>query len=164
MATLNKVRAPRIVKPDASNRQVLDSTYRILNGQSWTAGDFLTVDTAGLLKVASIATNTLAEVGGMRFYANETVTNPGNNTTFASVTVITSDMEFEGNVMYDANTNATALATTNLVGQQHGLIRTDADGNSNTETYVAVYSNATAFDPTNQPLGLHHFLRHQLPP
>lgn len=125
---------PRIVKPDATQREVLDNTYRILNGQSWTAGDFLYLDTNGLLTVC--ADDADSGTGGIKFYANETVADPEDNTTFASVTKITEDMEFEGNVWH--STAASALAATSLIGQQKALEHSNAAGTDTAAGYPVV--------------------------
>jgi hypothetical protein len=67
----------------------------VLNGQSWKAGQFLYMDTNGLL--ATCASDADAETGGIKYYAINDQDDPGNNTTTANVGIITADTVFEGN-------------------------------------------------------------------
>lgn len=69
--------------------------YYILNGQSWKAGQFLYVDTSGLLKAC--ASDADAGTGGIKFLALTDQDDPGNSTTKAEVGIITADMVFEMN-------------------------------------------------------------------
>lgn len=85
MATLTVVN-PRIVK--APNGVEIDDSKLITSGQSWKAGQFLTLS-SGLL----VACGT--DEASVRYLALEDVTDPGNSTTPAKVVVLTSDMVLE---------------------------------------------------------------------
>lgn len=66
---------------------------KILNGQSWKAGQLLRVDANGYLK--AVATDGTQ----ITHYALSDQANPGNTTTEAEVGVLDGDMEFEGNAL-----------------------------------------------------------------
>lgn len=90
MATLTSVN-PRVVGgPVMATEKIL-----ILNGQSWKAGQFLFVDTSGLLKTC--ASDADSGTGGIKYFALADQTNPGNSTTYADVGVIHPDHVFEIN-------------------------------------------------------------------
>ena len=151
---------PRIVKPDATQREVLDNSYRILNGQSWSAGDFLFTQANGLLE--RCADDQDAAVGGIKFLALEDVSDPENNTTFASVVKLTEDMEFEMNVHH--GTSASALAAASIVGLQYNIEHaTPAGADSATghpvvdlsdtgDPAVEVTAVASDYDPSGENL------------
>jgi len=66
----------------------------VLNGESWKAGQPLYMDTNGLLKTC--ASDADSGTGGIKFYAINDQTDPGNNTTTANVGIITDSTVFEG--------------------------------------------------------------------
>lgn len=70
------------------------NTIMVLNGQSWKAGQFLYMDTNGLLKTC--ASDADSATGGIKYYAINDQDDPGNNTTTANVGIITADTVFEG--------------------------------------------------------------------
>jgi len=70
-------------------------TYAILSGQSWKAGQFLFLDTNGLLKAC--ASDAASGTGGIKFLALADQTDPGNSTTDIEVGLITRDTIFEMN-------------------------------------------------------------------
>jgi len=112
---------PRVVEgPVMETKDVL-----IKSGSSWKAGQFLRVDTAGLLVAA--ATGARAANGGYQYLALTDQANPGNSTTYAKVGVIHPDHVFE------MNENATTLAGANI-GQRYGIV---------------VASNVVTFDKTD---------------
>lgn len=129
MATLTIAR-PRLVKTDIGNYEVLENAYRVEDNQTWQAGDFLRLNTSGLLE--RCANDVDSATGGIQFYALEDQADPDNSTTFATVLKITEDMEFEGNVYH--STAASALAASSIIGQKYGLVHVtsagaaDADG------------------------------------
>jgi hypothetical protein len=96
----------------------------INNGDSWNAGALLRTDTSGLL--VELATGADVAAGGCSHMALTTVTDPGNNTTYAPVVRIASDTVFEVSVHHD--TAASALAPASIIGQQYGL---DVSNNAN---------------------------------
>lgn len=85
----------------------------ILNGQHWSAGEFLNQDNNGLLN--ECATDDDAGTGGgIKYYAITAQTDPGNSTTEAEVGIITSEHIFEGNELNGAVSDAN-------VGNQYGI-------------------------------------------
>jgi len=100
MAALTAVN-PVVVGKDTSMATV---KMLILNGQSWNAGQFLYVDTSGLLNAC--ASDADAATGGIKYYALTDQTDPGNSTTEAEVGIITSDTIFEGNELDGTVTQA----------------------------------------------------------
>ena len=90
----------------------------ILNGQSWSAGQFLNVDASGLLNTCA-SDDDAGTGGGVKYYALTAQTDPGNSTTKATVGVITSDHVFEINVYH--GTAASAVAPITVIGQQYAL-------------------------------------------
>ncbi len=104
MATLTLVN-PSVKVSGAGYRY---SRYKIASGASWTAGQFVRLNSAGLL-VAYVADDTL--ITGI---ALETVTDPGNNTTTADIFVLASDTELEGQIYHV--TPASALADQTVLG------------------------------------------------
>jgi hypothetical protein len=79
----------------------------ITNGQSWKAGQLLSVSSGALIAAAS---NSVA----CKYYALQDQANPGNTTTFAEVGVITSEHVFLMNEL-DGAVPATSI------GQLHSL-------------------------------------------
>jgi len=128
MATLIKT-MPRVVDPGSATIQ---NNLFIKNGEAWTAGAFLRVDTSGLL--VELATFAAATHGNIRAMALDTVTDPGNSTTAANVLLIADDTIFEGNMHHD--TPSSAVATEAAIGQQYGL----HVGNNNATTAVSVHN------------------------
>jgi len=63
----------------------------IENGESWKAGQFLYVDTSGLLNACT------SDITAIKYYALQDQDDPGNSTTFAEVVIIHADHVFEGN-------------------------------------------------------------------
>lgn len=107
MATLTAVN-PRLVKGP-----VMESTSLLIaNGQSWSAGQFLYVDTSGLLNAC--ASDADSGTGGIKYYALTDQADPGNSTTYAEVGVIHADHVFEINELDGT------LAAANL-GQFYGI-------------------------------------------
>jgi len=107
MATLTAVN-PKMVKGPVMETV----TKLILNGQSWSAGEVLYVDTSGLLNTC--ATDADAGTGGIKYLALADQADPGNSTTEVEVGVITSQHEFEGNELDGAVSDAN-------VGEQYGI-------------------------------------------
>ena len=113
MATLTACN-PRIVfLGDAEVKR-----QRILNGQTWNAGEFLRRDSAGLLQVVATGTGD-ASGGGIQFQALKDQADPGNSTTFANVMKIANDTIFEGNLFDDTTTQSYPAAA--VEGQQYGI-------------------------------------------
>ena len=136
---------PRLVKPDAANREVIDDSYRVLNGQTWSAGDFLFLDASGLLK--KCADDQDAALGGIKFFALEDQSDPGNSTTKGGAVIpITREMEFEVNVHH--GTAASALAAASIIGLQYNMIYADPDGTASGDHVVLDLSDTgdPAFD------------------
>ena len=92
MATTLNAENPRVVAGPPLEK---NSSMYIKTGQSWNAGQFLYVDTAGLLNAC--ASDADAGTGGIKYIAMDTVTDPGNDTTTADVGVLTRDHILEGN-------------------------------------------------------------------
>jgi len=91
----------------------MDDNHYIKNAQSWSAGQFLYVDTSGHL--VACASNADAGTGGIKYYALEDASDPeAEDTTLASVGIITRDHEFIGNEL-DGTLTSTAK------GQFYGL-------------------------------------------
>lgn len=90
MATLTSVNPRVVAGPVMATEKIL-----ILNGQSWKAGQFLFVDTSGLLKTC--ASDSDSGTGGIKYFALTDQTDPGNSTTYAEVGVIHPDHVFEIN-------------------------------------------------------------------
>jgi len=90
MATLTAVNPRVVAGPVMATEKIL-----ILNGQSWKAGQFLFVDTSGLLKTC--ASDADSGTGGIKYFALVDQTDPGNSTTYAEVGVIHPDHVFEIN-------------------------------------------------------------------
>lgn len=91
MATTNTVKNPVVAK---GSHMETRSDLHVLNGQTWNAGQFLYMDTNGYLVVC--ASDSDSGTGGIKYYAVNTQTDPGNNTTTANVGIITADTIFEG--------------------------------------------------------------------
>ena len=86
MATLTAIN-PRIVKDNGTPVEFVE--HNILNGESWSAGQFLNLNNDGLL---------IEAVDGSviyKFLAVETQADPGNSTTKATVAVLRSDLVLE---------------------------------------------------------------------
>jgi hypothetical protein len=90
MATLTAVNPRVVAGPVMATENIL-----ILSGQSWKAGQFLFVDTSGLLKTC--ASDADSGTGGIKYFALADQTNPGNSTTYAKVGVIHPGHVFEIN-------------------------------------------------------------------
>lgn len=90
MATLTSVNPRLVAGPVMATEKIL-----ILSGQSWKAGQFLFVDTSGLLKTC--ASDADSGTGGIKYFALADQDNPGNSTTYAEVGVIHPDHVFEIN-------------------------------------------------------------------
>lgn len=84
----------------------------ILNGQSWKAGQFLNVDASGLLNTCVSDDDT--GNAGVKYYALEDQSDPGNSTTYATVGIITADHIFEMNELDGTLTGAN-------IGIQYGI-------------------------------------------
>ena len=82
------------VNPTVSKGGHMETVKKlILNGQSWSAGQFLFIDANGLLEVCAI-TQTVA-LGGIKYYALTDQADPGAVGVYAEVGVITRDTIFE---------------------------------------------------------------------
>jgi len=105
MASLTSVN-PRVYSLGSTGVPMETETDRyIKNGESWNAGEFLTIDTAGRLR--ECVSDEDAATGGIKYIALETVADPGaDDTTKANVAVIRSDVEFIGNELDGAVTDA----------------------------------------------------------
>lgn len=91
----------------------VDDNHYIKNGQSWSAGQFLYVDTSG--RLVACASDAAAGTGGIKYQALEDATDPAaEDTTLASVGIITRDTEFIGNELDGTLTSANK-------GQFYGL-------------------------------------------
>lgn len=101
-ATLTSVNPVVYQGPVMATRSIL-----ITNGQSWKAGQLLSVSSGALIAAAS---NSVA----CKYYALKDQTDPGNTTTFAEVGVITSEHVFLMNEL-DGAVPATSI------GQLHSL-------------------------------------------
>lgn len=107
MATLTPTNPEVVSGPPMRRLQKL-----ILSGQSWKAGEFMNIDSSGLLK--ECATDDDAGTGGIKFYALTDQTDPGNSTTEATVGVIVADHEFIGYELDGAVSDA-------MVGDQYAI-------------------------------------------
>jgi len=112
MATLTLVN-PRVVSGDTLEKV----TALIKNGESWKAGQWLTINSSGQL-TASVSDEDAA-TGGIQYIAPADISDPANATTTTEVLAIGPDAVFEGNVYH--GTAASALATTAQIGMQYGI-------------------------------------------
>ena len=108
---------PRLWKGTMETAKVL-----IKNGETWKAGQFLHVDTSGLLAACGDNHKAAAGGGGSLYYALTDQADPGNSTTLAKVGIITNDQVWLGN---ELDTTATAAS----IGQEVAL---EVDSNINT--------------------------------
>lgn len=88
--------AKTIVNPVVAKGGHMETINKlILDEQVWSAGEFLTITVAGLLrKITDIPTTSN---GGVKYYAMTDQADPGDDATYAEVGIITSTTEFEGN-------------------------------------------------------------------
>lgn len=107
MATLTSVNPRLVAGPVMETANVL-----IKNGSTWNAGQFLRIDTSGLLVAA--ASDDDAGTGGFQYFALTDQTDPGNSTTYAKVGVIHEDHVFEINEL-DGTIGAANI------GQHYGI-------------------------------------------
>lgn len=99
---------PRLVAgPIMQTAKVLIKT-----GQTWNPGQFLRVDTSGLLVAA--ASDADAGEGGIQYFTLTTQTDPGNSTTLAEVGVIHQDHVFEINELNGS-------VTTSNIGNHYAI-------------------------------------------
>lgn len=127
MASTLTVCNPKVVY--SPEKMATTTEYCILNGQSWKAGQFLYVDSSGLL-------NTCASDGtDIKFYALKDQTDPGNNTTKAEVGVITQDTVFEGNEL-DGTLAATNLLVKAAIDVTNNIVTVDVTDAGNDAVIV----------------------------
>jgi len=107
MATLTATYPRLVAGPIMETTKVL-----IKSGQTWNPGQFLRVDTSGLLVAA--ASNASAANGGIQYFSLTTQTDPGVSTTLAEVGIIHQDHVFEMNEL-----NGTV--TTSNIGNHYAL-------------------------------------------
>jgi hypothetical protein len=130
---------PRLV---ASDRPMETIQKIAKNGATWKAGEFLRVDTSGFL--VAIATDVFTNTGGLQYYALADQADPGNATTLATVGIVTQDMEWEGNGISGALTDAN-------VGLEYGLNVasnvTTVDTGESTNLAVTITDVGPSFNP-----------------
>lgn len=97
---------PRLWKGTMETAKVL-----IKNGESWKAGQFLHVDTSGLLAACGDNHKAGAGGGGSLYYALTDQADPGNSTTLAKVGVVTNDQVW---LVNELDTTATSAS----IGQE----------------------------------------------
>jgi len=118
---------PRVFKL-ADNVPLERVTKRILNGQSWKAGQWLYTDTSDLLKACPSPAD--SGTGGIKYIALTDQSDPGDSTTNATVLAIVQDTVFECNEL------ANALALTDIglqceINVASNIITIDASSTTN---------------------------------
>ena len=108
MATLVAVN-PRVIQRVVPQNKV---QVLIKNGSSWKAGQWLDVDTSGLL--TACASDADAGTGGIKYQALTDQDDPGDSTTYAKVEEIDAGTVFRINEL-----NGTV--TTAAIGNQYGI-------------------------------------------
>jgi len=111
----------------------------ITNGQSWKAGQLLSVSSGALIAAAS---NSVA----CKYYALKDQTDPGNATTFAEVGIIKADHVF---VMNELNGAVPATAVGQLYSLDVTLNVCTVDTADNTTPCFRVTGIAVTDDPIN---------------
>jgi hypothetical protein len=88
--------AKTIVNPVVAKGGHMETIKKLIKDeQVWSAGEFLTITVAGLLrKITDVPTTSN---GGVKYYALTDQADPGDDATYAEVGIITSTTEFEGN-------------------------------------------------------------------
>jgi len=117
MATLTGIN-PRIVKDNGTPVEFVE--HNILNGESWSAGQFLNLNNDGLL-IESVDGSVL-----LQFLAVTGQADPGNSTTAAKVAVLRSDLVLEMHDL-DGTIPASAKGTNFKMDLSSNLCSIDVD-------------------------------------
>lgn len=124
MATLTAAN-PRLCKNPNNTAPV---EVLVKNGETWNPGQFLRIDTSGLLVAA--VTDQVAGNGGFQYQAITKQTDPGNSTTRVAVLPLDEDMVFEGNEL-DGSVGSDNIGQQYAISVASNVVTVDEGDTSN---------------------------------